>query len=334
MRPMLHAVYGGVATLAIAVALPGAGWGQSKTHPPVQFITGSATATWFATGAMVAELTNVQYEGQPISVIPGAGGVGNPLNVGSGQSDIGISYAPFLKLAMQGNNEMYEAEGFSDLCAIFAGTSNKLHIILDPTGEVRDIDEIKEKQPALRIATGPRGSTELFSLEEVLKEAGVTRDEIVSWGGRLDLVGSSERADAWNNRQVDMANFFINNPASAVIELMSGREAKLVSLDDDVRNALSEKWGFQKLTIPANDYPGQTEPVETIGLPFVVFASTNLDDELVYDMVKAVAENKDRMAQSHSAFSDWEPADMSQGLGIPVCPGAERYYGERGWASN
>lgn len=331
MKRMAQSLVLGLGALGLGLALQAPARAQDKQHDAVQFMTGSATGTWFATGAMVAELTNANYEGQPISVVPGAGGVGNPLAVGSGQTDIAISYAPFLKLAREGHNEMYEGEGHPELRAIFAGTANKLHIILDPTSEISDLASIPEKKPALRIATGPRGSTELFSMNETLAEFGVTRQDILDWGGRFDLIGSSERADAWNNHQADMVNFFINNPAAAVIELMSGRKAKLISLSDRVRDALGEKWGFQKFTIPAGDYPNQDEPVQTVGLPFVVFASTNLDDELVYDLTKAVAENKDRMAQSHSAFKDWKPEEMAQGLGIPIHDGAARYYKERGW---
>lgn len=333
MKRIAHFFFLGLAATGIASALPAQASAQAKQHAAVEFITGSATATWFATGAMVAELTNAYYQGQPISVVPGAGGVGNPLAVASGQSDIGISYAPFLKLAIEGHNEMYPDDGHPELRAIFAGTANKLHIVLDPVGNVKDLTDIKELKPPLRVATGPRGSTELFSMEETLKEFGVSRQDILDWGGRFDLVGSSERAGAWNNRQADLVNFFINNPASAVIELMSGRDAKLISLSDSVRDSLAEKWGFQKLTIPANDYPNQPEPVQTVGLPFVVFASTNLDADMVYQLTKAVAENQKRMAESHSAFKEWDPVEMAKGLGIELHEGAARYYKERGWTA-
>ena len=333
MKRMANTLAVGLAVASIGLILNAPASAQDKPHDAVQFMTGSATGTWFATGAMVAELTNANYAGQPISVVPGAGGVGNPLAVGSGQSDIGISYAPFLKLASEGGNEMYPDAGHPELRAIFSGTANKLHIVLDPTGEINDLSAIAGKKPPLRVATGPRGSTELFSMGETLAEFGVTRKDILDWGGRYDLIGSSERADAWNNRQADLVNFFINNPASAVIELMSGRDAKLISLSDEVRTALAEKWGFQKFTIPAGDYPNQSEDVQTVGLPFVVFASTNLDEEMVYDLTKSVAENQKRLAESHSAFADWKPEEMAKGLGIEVHPGAARYYAERGWST-
>lgn len=330
-KQLLRTTVLAVAAVGVAVLAGDPAWAQAKKHKPVQFITGSATATWFATGAVVAELTNAKYEGQPVSVVPGPGGVGNPAIVGGGQSEIGISYGPFLVLAINGDKDMFKGKAYPELRAIAAGTGNKLHLVLDPESKISDLSQIKTAKPKLRVATGPRGSTELFSIEEVLNAYGVTRKDIEGWGGRFDLVGSSERADAWNNRQADLVNFFINNPASAVVELMSGRKATLVSLDKPVRESLIKKWGFMELTIPANDYPNQPEPVQTIGLPFVIFATTRLDADMVYDMTKAIAENKERMIKGHSAFKDWKPEDMPNGLGIKLHDGAARYYKERGW---
>ncbi len=331
MRQIVRFFVFAVAALGLAAVLPASGWAQGKKHDMLQFTTGSPTGTWFPTGAIIAELTNAKYDGQPISVVPGAGGVGNPARVGTGHSDLGISYGPFLKLAQQGKNEMYEKAGWPELRAIASMTPNKFHLILDSSMGVAGLSQLKTDKPKLRVATGPVGSTELFSMTEVLKEYGVSFEDIESWGGRVDRLGSSGRANAWNNRQVDLVNYFINNPASAVIQLMSGRKAQLVSLEKRVRDALIEKWGFLNFTIPANDYPNQPADVHTIGLPFVVFASTRLDADIVYDLTKAVAENRDRMVQAHAAFKGWQPENMPKGLGIQIHEGAIRYYKERGW---
>ncbi len=300
-----------------------------KKHGPLVFSSGSPTGTWFPTAAGIAEMTNALYDGQPISVIPGAGGVGNPKRVGTGQADIGFSYGPFLKLAVTGGNEMYK-DAMPKLRAIAAMTPNKLHLVMD-TSKLIDLAQLPNLKTKLRVGTGPVGSTELFSLTELFKFYGFSFNDIESWGGRVDRMNTGGRTDAWKNRQLDIAQFFINNPASRVIELMSGRPSVLVSLKDDAREALGKKWGFLKFTIPANQYPSQDKPVETIGIPFVAFATTDLSADMAYDMAKSIAENHKRMIASHSAFKGWKPEDMPKGLGIEIHEGAARYYKERGW---
>lgn len=303
---------------------------QEQQHDQVQFISGSPTGSWFPVASQAAELTNAMYEGQPISVIPGAGGVGNPLRVGTGQSDIGISYGPFLKLAQEGDNDLYQ-EAFPQLRAICGMTANKLHLVMDAEA-MTDLAGLAEEKPQIRVGTGPKGSTELFTMSEVLAQYGVTFEDVESWGGRVDQLNTAGRTDAWQNRQLDLVNFFINNPAANVIELMSGREnSVIVDIDDEVADALVEKWGLIKFEIPAGQYPNQDEAVQTVGMPYVYFATANLDADFVYDMTKAIAENQEKLAATHAAFEDWRPEDMPEGLGIELHEGAARYYRERGW---
>ena len=297
----------------------------------IQFISGSPTGGWFPVAAAVADLTNGLYEGQPISVIPGAGGVGNPLRVGTAQSDIGLSYGPFLRLAQEGGNEVYE-RAFPNLRAVSSMITNKLHLVASSDGDAFRLAGLTSQKPRLRVGTGPVGSAELFVLGEVLKQYGASYRDIESWGGRVDRVNTGGRSDAWKNRQLDLVSFFINDPAPRVIELLSARGgSRLVTLDENVRDALAREWGMLDLTIPAGRYPNQPEEVWTVGMPFVVFTTTELDDELVYNLTRMIAENQERLVAAHSAFRDWEPQEMLRGAGIAFHDGAERYYRERGW---
>lgn len=320
-----------VVAVGTVIILPGSGWAQDKKHPLVQFTSGSPTGGWFPVASAMAEMTNKLYDGHPISVVSGAGGVGNPKRVVSGESDIGVSYGPFLKLATQGNNELYKQPA-PQLRAIAGMTANKLHIVMDPTGDVANLGAIKGAKPKMRVGTGPVGSTELFTLGEVFKEYGLSFEDFDSWGGRVDRLNTAGRKDAWQNRQADLVNFFINDPAASVIELMSGRSgSKLLSIEERVRDSLVKNWGMIKFNIPANSYPNQPAAVATVGMPYVYFATTKLSDDMVYDLTKTIAENQERLAATHSSFKTWKPENMPHGLGIQLHDGAKRYYKERGW---
>jgi hypothetical protein len=85
------------------------------------------------------------------------------------------------------------------------------------------------------------------------------------------------------------------------------------------------------LRILADRYPNQHEDVRTVGMPYVVFTTTELDADIVYNLTRVIAENRERLVAAHSAFQDWEPDDMLHGVGIAFHEGAERYYRERGW---
>jgi len=317
-----------VATIAITAAALATPVMAQQSHEGVEIISGSPTGGWYPVASQIAELVNANYDGQPTSVVPGAGGVGNPLRVGTGQSDIGISYGPFLLLAQQGNNDLY-AEAFPQLRAIAGMTANALHVVVD--GDVT-FEDIAANQPALQTATGPTGSTELFTLEEVLAAYDITFADIESWGGSVELLNTSGRSDGWSNRQFDLVNFFINPPSAQVVQLMSARDGStIMSISPEVSEQLVNDWGMLEIVIPAETYPNQPEDVITVGMPYVYFATTDLDEDFVYNFTRAIAENRDRLIATHASFEGWQPETMHQGLGIELHEGAARYYREQGW---
>ena len=297
--------------------------------PPVEIVHGSVGGTWAMIAGTIADLVNSMYEGHPVSSIPGAGGVGNVSRVGEGKSDIGLSYAPFLKAGVNGL-EPYKKK-YSNLRAVGGLVSNQLHILVSEDLGIKSIAEIKAKKMAVKIGTGPVGSTEEFTLMLVLKLEGISADDIKKWGGRIDLQGTQQRVDGWKDRHMDMINFFINAPAGSVTELMMVRPGKIFSLTESMRKKLAEEWGYEPTTIAANSYPKQPSSVDTVGLPIVMITTDKASESLIYNLTKVVAENKERLKGAHPAFKDWEPKVMVHGLGIQFHPGAMRYYKEKGW---
>ena len=324
-----------VGAVAMATLAPASSMAQAKKkHPAVQIITGPPAGAWYPSGATLAEMANALYDGQPISVITGPGGVGNPAHTAAGKSGLGISYGPFLVLAKKGSNDLYK-DPAPTLCAIGASSPNFLHVIMDAKYGIDTIEKLKQAKTPLKIATGAMGSTEQFVLKEILAFYGVTFKEIDGWGGRVDMMGTGERVDAWNNRQVDVVNSMILYPTAAWIEMMTTRKAHLISFSDKVRDQLAKDWGFQKLSIPGGVYPNTPNEVKTVALPFVVYADTRaVSQEMIYDITKAWAEGKDRMVKGHASHKEWVPEKMmADGLGIEPCDATKRYFKERGWKS-
>lgn len=63
-----------------------------------------------------------------------------------------------------------------------------------------------------------------------------------------------------------------------------------------------------------------------------VAAGKHVSDEVVYKMVKAVAENLDRVHAIHSAFQKYSKDTMlAKPKAMDYHPGAAKYYRERGW---
>jgi len=83
--------------------------------------------------------------------------------------------------------------------------------------------------------------------------------------------------------------------------------------------------------IPGGMYVGNPGDVPTIGTRAVLVSSSDQPDEVVYAMVKAVADNFAVFRQLHPALSTLEIRDMVPSPSvIPIHPGALKYYREAG----
>jgi TRAP transporter TAXI family solute receptor len=297
--------------------------------PRTNLITGSTGSSWYRIGSAIAERTNHGFEGQPITAIPGAGGVSNPARVGQMPGDLGLSFIPFLRAAYQGDPPY--PRSYPELRHVATLLRNKFHVVAAGGVSIGSLGDIGKRRMGLRIGTGPPGSGEEFLLKECLSSWGVTYEDIRSWGGRVEYLGSGERADLFRDNHIDIITFHAVDPSSLVTELMLSRPARLLSIPDDVRDELDRRWGVKALSIVADTYPTQSTRVETAGLEFGLFTTADVSEDLVYALVKTIAENKTYLESVHIGFETWEPRDMPFNLGVPQHPGAIRYYRERGW---
>ncbi len=77
-------------------------------------------------------------------------------------------------------------------------------------------------------------------------------------------------------------------------------------------------------------YRGSDQHTPTFGVTATLVTSTDVGDEVVYQLVKAVFENFDSFRKLHPAFGHLKKADMLLGNSAPLHPGAIRYYKEKG----
>jgi hypothetical protein len=78
-------------------------------------------------------------------------------------------------------------------------------------------------------------------------------------------------------------------------------------------------------------YRGSDNDVTTFGVAATFVSSTNVPNEVVYEVVKAVFENFDSFKRLHPAFANLKKEEMvSDALSAPLHPGAAKYYKEAG----
>lgn len=82
---------------------------------------------------------------------------------------------------------------------------------------------------------------------------------------------------------------------------------------------------------PNDRLPEITEPVDLVGYQYALLTHTDAEEDMVYDVVKALHENKQALIETHGSFRRFDPDAMGKQVeGATFHPGAIRFYREAG----
>ena len=123
--------------------------------------------------------------------------------------------------------------------------------------------------------------------------------------------------------QLDALFLTIAPPAHSLQELAAKWGLRLVALHPDaVTRLVGERAGLVAMTIPANTYPGQGEPVATVATAALFVTTAESPDGEVEKIVEAVYGGLDPGSSAEAVKVS--KATALQGITIPVHPGASR----------
>jgi hypothetical protein len=106
---------------------------------------------------------------------------------------------------------------------------------------------------------------------------------------------------------------------------------RILPIADDIAAKLTQKYPFlAAVKVPANSYKGQTADVPTVAVNAVLIAGTQLKDDMVYNLTKALFDNQADLAAAHAKGKELNAQFAVKGVSIPYHPGAVKYYKEKG----
>ena len=116
---------------------------------------------------------------------------------------------------------------------------------------------------------------------------------------------------------------------TAARELSETVPLRLLPIDRAVINQLRGSCPFLRpVTVAANQLPGQSRPVETLGLEWLLVCRSDLSEELVYQLTREFFAQLPALARDHEEAALIDP-EQAPATPIPLHAGAARYYRER-----
>ncbi len=312
------------ATLGAAIAMMG-----TVATAEERFITigtGGQTGVYYVVGQSICRLVNRNTAETGIKcTAPSTGGSSANINaIAAGDMDMGVAQSDWQYHAYNGTSE-FEGKQFDKERAVFSVHSEPFTVVARADSGVSSFDELFGK----RVNVGNPGSGQRATMDVVLNAMGKS-DADFALASELK---PAEQSAALGDNKVDAIIYTVGHPNGSIQEATSTVDAKLVPVTGEAIDKLvSENPYYAKAVIPGGMYAGNPDDVETFGVKATFVTSSDVPDDVVYEVVKAVFDNFDRFKGLHPAFSTLQEEEMiSAGLSAPLHPGAEKYYRERGW---
>ncbi len=280
-------------------------------------------------GAGVSEVYNRNDQNVKISVVPG-GGAANPERVGIGSTEFGVTFSNFAQLAYKGKKPFKKA--FANLRGVINFYSSFYHQYvareLYDSG-IRTWDDIINAKRTFRMGVIRKGTSSDFVNRTIVDLYGLSYDDLTKRGFTLTFTGTGQTAKAYQNKQLDM---WFNNtgpPNAAGMQACIARPTAFMNMPDHLADKMTGL-GFSKVTLPANTYKGQTEPVNSIGASICILTTEAMDPQVVYNLLAYTHSNKEFLSGVHKSFKKLDVKKSWHGIGIPLHEGAKKYYREQG----
>lgn len=299
--------------------------------------TGNQHTSPYIYSAVLAEILKENTNDEVnLEVLPYTGGIGNVELVTSREADLGIMFNVSSNWAYNGI-VAYDKK-YENIRGLVGGLSaNYIGIMASSSfvdeHDIKSLADIKEKELAVRLITNPNGSMAEYVTRLALEAHGLDYEMIESFGGSVELTSNDVVKTKFQNREVDLHIMALARNHGFISELATLVDLSFLNLDDDAFDYL-EDYGFNTESIfPAEEFNGQDYEVKTPSFFVTYIVRDDMDDEIAYLLAKTISENKEELVKAHAVINEFEPSKAGFSLmngGIPLHPGAEKYYKEVG----
>ena len=298
----------------VALALPAAA-------QQVTMMTGPQGGSWVPLGGALKNMWEKAVPGLQMTVTPGAG-IANVRGVDEGKAQVGFANSSTTVDGLEGRAP-YQKK-VTKVCQVANLYPQYFQVAALADAKVNSYADLKGKS----LVTQPKGNTAEILTETVLKLNGMNYQSLSKANFQASY---TDAVSMMKDGHAQVMTMGTTAPASAIMDLASARDMKLVPVDDKTMAELKKaNPGYNKLVIKAGTYPKQEKDVPVIGYSTHIVAACDMPEDVVYKMTKAMAENVDAMAAVVKPIAGLTPKDMAVDIGVPFHKGAAKYYKEKG----
>lgn len=286
----------------------------------INILTGGTSGVYYPLGVGLSKIYAEKIDGVRTQVQSTKASVENLNLLQKGRGELALALGDSVKLAWEGNAEAGFTAPLDKLRGIAAVYPNYIQIVASKESGVTDLASLKGKGLSVGAA---KSGTEL-NARAIMSAAGMSYDDL----GKTEFLPFAESVELIKNRQLDGTLQSAGLGVSSIKDLATALDITVVSVPGELVETLGAP--YIEAVIPAGTYKGQEADVPTVAVVNFLVTHEGVSDDMAYAMTKELFENLPELEAAHQAAKQIKLENAISGMPLPLHPGAERYYKEKG----
>lgn len=283
--------------------------------------TGGTGGTYYPFGGAIANIWNTKIENMNVTAQATGASAENLRLINKGEAEYAIVQNDVMDYAYNGT-DLFAGEKLSNIMTIGTLYPEVVQIAVSKDSGIKSVADFKGK----RISVGDAGSGVEFNAKQIMEGYGLTFDDI-----KKSNLSFKESADGIQNGTLDGCFITAGVPNAALQELAFTAGLILVPVEGEAAKKICEKYGYYtQTTIPGGTYKGTDTDTPALAIKATLAVNASLDEEIVYQMTKALFENLNDLSTAHAKGKEVSAQAAVTGVSVPFHPGAKKYYNEIG----
>jgi hypothetical protein len=281
-------------------------------------LTGGTSGTYYPLGGEMATIITNET-GIQTDALSSNASADNVIDIAEGNAEIAFVQSDVVAFAVDGINA-FDGSPVDNIMAIGTLYPESIQIV---AGEGSGIESVEDLAGAT-VSVGAPGSGTYINAEQILEAHGLAMEDIDAQ--HLDF---GESTGGIQDGNIDAAFITAGWPTGAVEGLGATSDFTILNIEQDKIDEIIDAYPYySEDTIPGGTYGGLDDDITTVAVGAILAISSELSEDAVYEITKAIYDNADTI--THSRGANITPETGVEGISIDFHPGAERYFQEAG----
>jgi len=298
--------------------------------------TGGVGGVYYPLGGACAQCLANKISDMVVTAQSGNASVANTNLIARGEVETGLAQNNVALAAYVGDKKTWKTPQVKNLRGIASMYPETIHLVVLRKSGIKSVHDIRGK----RVIVGDKGSGTEFDSRRILDAIGLSYADI-----RPVFVYYATAVQRMKDEQADGLFWTAGVPTATIIELATTKDVVFLPFPDDVARKLHNKYPYYaQVTMPANSYLKQPNPVRTVAMMAIWVTISDVDAKAIYDVTYNLWEDspliyrkgQERiscakvLAKVHKQGENVRLENALLGMTVPLHVGAYKYYKEKG----